>query len=124
MSDAVKEFLASYSPEVRRLTLKARVLIRKAIPKVQEQIDRPAKIIGYGFGPRYAGLICVLMPTKAGVNLGFYRAIDLPDPKGILEGTGKLHRHVKLKSPADVESPALSAMLRAALVAYRKRSNG
>ena len=118
----VNEFLASYGPDIRRLAMKARSLIRKVVPGVQEQVDTSAKIIGYGFGPKYADLICVLMPTKAGVNLGFYRAVELPDPKGILEGTGKLHRHVKLKAEADLDSPAVRAMLKAALGAYKKRS--
>ena len=124
MKKAVTEFLASYPPEIRRLAQKARSLLLEAIPGVQEQVDTSAKIIGYGFGPRYADLICVIMPVKAGVNLGFYRATELPDPEGILEGTGKLHRHVKLKSPTDVESPALRAMLGAALDAYKARSHG
>src|SRR5262245_27374293 len=30
------------------------------------------------------------------VNVGFYRGADLPDPSGILLGTGKRMRHVKL----------------------------
>ena len=124
MSKETNQFLATYSPDVRRLAIKARSLIRGLIPGVQEELDKSSKIIGYGFGPKYADLICVLMPTKAGVNLGFYRAVELPDPTGILEGTGKLHRHVKLEAPADVESRALRTILRAALLAYRKRSNG
>ena len=123
MKKAVTEFLASYPPEIRRLAQKARSLLLEVIPGVQEKVDTSAKIIGYGFGPRYADLICVLMPTKAGVNLGFYRAVELPDPKRILEGTGKLHRHVKLKAEADLDSPAVRAMLKAALAAHRKRSN-
>ncbi|MBI3465193.1 MAG: DUF1801 domain-containing protein [Planctomycetes bacterium] len=122
MSKAVKEFLATCSPAVRQLALKARSLILEVIPGVQEQVDQSAKIIGYGFGPKYADLVCVLMPVKAGVNLGFYRAMELPDPKGVLQGTGKLHRHVKLKSKTDVAAPPLRAMLNAALTAYRKRS--
>jgi hypothetical protein len=97
-------------------------LIRRAIPKVGEQVDRPAKIIGYSFGPRYSDMICVLMPTKASVNFGFYRATELPDPDGILQGTGKLHRHVKLTVPDDVEASSLRAMLKAAVAAYRDRT--
>ena len=122
VNQAVHEFLASYGLDTRRLAMRARSLIRKVVPGVQEQVDTSAKIIGYGFGPRYADLICMLMPTKAGVNLGFYRAVELPDPKGILEGTGKLHRHVKLKAEADLDSPAMRAMLKKALAAYKKRS--
>jgi hypothetical protein len=41
-----------------------------------------------------------------GVNLGIAYAMQLPDPKKLLEGTGKLHRHVKLKSKSDLETAA------------------
>jgi hypothetical protein len=44
----------------------------------------------------------------------------LPDPKKILEGTGKLHRHVKLKSKSDLETAALKALLKAALARREK----
>jgi len=103
-----------------------RELILGVIPNVEEQVDLSAKLIGYGFGPKYADLICVIMPQKSYVNLGFYKGTELPDPKGLLEGTGKLHRHVKLKTPAEIKSAALKALLKAALAAYKKRtaSNG
>jgi hypothetical protein len=120
---AIQEFLAPYSPEVRSLALKARALAFDLLPEVQEQIDLPAKIICYGFGPKYADSICVIMPAKNWVTLGFYRGTDLPDPKGLLEGTGKVHRHVKLRTEEDVESPALRALLNAALEAYTQRSD-
>jgi hypothetical protein len=122
MKKAIGEFLASYGPEVRSLALKARALVLDLLPDIQEQLDASAKIIGYGFGPKYADTICVIMPVKAGVNLGFYRATELPDPEGLLEGTGKLHRHVKLRAEEDVDCPALQALLGAALDAYKKRS--
>ena len=124
MKKGIREFLASYSPEVRSLALKARALVLDLVPDVQEQLDTSAKIIGYGFGPKYADTICVIMPVKAGVNLGFYRATELPDPEGLLEGTGKLHRHVKLKADQDLDCPALRTLLGAAHDAYKKRSGG
>ena len=31
------------------------------------------------------------------VNVGFFRGAEIADPKGLLEGTGKLMRHVKLR---------------------------
>jgi hypothetical protein len=119
---AIQEFLAPYSPEIRSLSLKARALALDLLSEVQEQIDCPAKIIGYGFGPKYADSICVIMPAKNWVTLAFYRGTELPDPKGLLEGNGKVHRHVKLRTEDDAESPALRALLNAALEAYRERS--
>ena len=90
------------------------------IPKAVEQVDGRARIIGYGFGPKYADTVCTIMPTKAGVNLGIALATELPDPQKILEGTGKWHRHVKLKQSSDLASSALKALMHAALARREK----
>ncbi len=44
---------------------------------------------------------------KAHVNVGFFRGADLPDPHGLLEGTGKFMRHVKLRPEGEVDASAL-----------------
>jgi hypothetical protein len=111
----IADLLAPYALEVRNLTLAARSFVFKMIPDIAEQVDAKARIIGYGYGPKYADMVCMLMPTKAGVNLGIAYAMELPDPAKLLEGTGKLHRHVRLKSKADLETVALKSLLKAAL---------
>jgi hypothetical protein len=55
------------------------------------------------------------------VNLGIAYAMELSDPKKLLEGTGKLHRHVKVKSEADLESAPLKSLLKAANAAAIRR---
>jgi hypothetical protein len=119
-SKDVTDLLAPYSLEVRRLALEARSFIFKMLPKILEQVDAKARIIAYGYGPKYADMVCMLMPTKAGVNLGIAYAMELPDPAKLLEGTGKLHRHVKLKSKSDLETVALKSLLNAAVARRRK----
>jgi len=109
---AVAELLKPYSPEVRKLALATRSLVLKVIPKAIEQVDPKAKLIGYGFGPSYKDMICSLMPAKGWVTLGIGWGVELPDPQKLLEGTGKVHRHVKLRSESDVEAPALAVLLR------------
>lgn len=47
----------------------------------------------------------------AHVNVGFFRGADLPDPAGLLEGSGKRMRHVKLKPGAAVNATALDALI-------------
>ena len=108
------DLLASFAPEVRNLALATRTFVLKSFPDIKEQVDVKARIIGYGYGPKYADMVCMIMPTKAGVNLGIAYAMELPDPKRLLEGTGKLHRHVKLKSESDLESVGLKSLLEAA----------
>ncbi len=71
----------------------------------------PSRLIAYGTSPKYADTVFTLMPHAGWVNLGIYRALELADPHGLLQGTGKLHRHVKLNHLKDVESPDLNELL-------------
>jgi hypothetical protein len=114
-NSAVCELLAPFTPEVRALALAARSFVLETIPDIIEMVDAKARIVGYGYSPRYADQVCMLMPTKVGVNLGIAYAMELPDPKKLLQGTGKLHRHVKLKTKLDLENVALRALLKTAL---------
>lgn len=120
MPHSLDDLLSPYAPELRALSLAARDLILSVIPDATEQVDVPSKLIVYGFGTRMSDTICTIMPQRSWVNLGFYRGVELPDPAGLLEGTGKLHRHVKLRTTADLESPALMALLEAAVAAKRR----
>ncbi len=58
---------------------------------------------------------------KAHVNVGFFRGAELPDPAGLLEGTGKFMRHVKLRPGADMDSDALRSLVEAAYVDMQDR---
>jgi Domain of unknown function (DU1801) len=119
-STDVDDVLANFTPEVRNLALDARTFVLETIPNITEMVDVKARIIGYGYSPRYADQVCMLLPTKVGVNLGIAYATQLPDPKKLLEGTGNLDRHVKLESKSDLETPGLKALLKAALVRREK----
>ena len=50
----------------------------------------------------------------AHVNIGFYRGAELLDPAGLLQGSGKRMRHVKLPAGEEVDEAALEALIRAA----------
>ena len=58
---------------------------------------------------------------SAHVNLGFFHGSALPDPAGLLQGTGRRMRHVKLHWGRPVDEPALSALVTAAYVDIRRR---
>ena len=109
----VASLLAPYSPAVQALAQQARALVLAALPAAEEQVDAPAKLLSYSYGPKMKDVVCVLMPVKAGVNLGLPYGVTLPDPAGLLQGTGKRHRHVRLSTPADLDHPALLALLHA-----------
>ena len=58
---------------------------------------------------------------KAHVNVGFFQGASLDDPHGLLEGSGKRMRHVKLRWGAPVNDAALKALIAAAYQDIRKR---
>ncbi len=47
----------------------------------------------------------------AHVNVGFFRGAELVDPAGLLEGTGRYMRHVKVKPDGDVDAKALTELI-------------
>src|SRR5690348_12129096 len=51
---------------------------------------------------------------KAHANVGFFRGAMLADPAGLLEGTGKHMRHVKLRAGKELDVEALSDLIVAA----------
>src|SRR5688572_28226 len=59
----------------------------------------------------------------AHVNVGFFRGAELADPKGLLEGTGKFMRHVKLRPGRDVDATALLKLIETAYADIRERSS-
>src|SRR5271169_5371958 len=60
-------------------------------------------------------MFCYIATNAGHVNLGFPRGTSLPDPNGVLEGEGKTMRHIKFRSPRDVERPFVRRYLRAAI---------
>jgi len=55
------------------------------------------------------------------VNVGFFFGALLHDPTGLLEGTGKRGRHVKLRPGRDVDGAALAQLVQTAYVDIRAR---
>jgi hypothetical protein len=110
-----EELFAPYSPEVRAIAERACALILSVYPDAVEQVDGPDHLIAYGRGLGMNEQLWYVAPFKAHVNMGFMRGTEQDDPSGLLEGTGKRLRHVKLRSLDDVDRPALLALLRSSL---------
>ena len=108
-SDAAVTARIALIPRPERETATAlRDLIRAALPRAQESIK-------WGY-PTYSGEsnICSLNPAKGYVRLQFFRGAHLHDPHGLLEGTGKGMRHIKVRRRADVKKGRMTALLKAA----------
>ncbi|MCC6312062.1 MAG: DUF1801 domain-containing protein [Trueperaceae bacterium] len=92
--------------EVRDTYLAAHRLVRGALSDVRWSTDLVDVATGYGahqYG--YGGWgMAALMAHAKWVSLVFMRATELDDRSGLLEGTGKALRHVKLRSLEELEA--------------------
>src|SRR5471032_3142295 len=61
---------------------------------------------------------------KAHVNVGFFRGAEIADPQGLLEGTGRFMRHVKLRPGDDCDAPALTQLIATAYIDMQQRVQG
>ena len=50
----------------------------------------------------------------AHVNVGFFPGAEINDPDGLLEGTGKFMRHVKLRPDIETDADALTRLIKTA----------
>lgn len=101
----IEDFLKSYDPKVQEICLQLRKVALELLPETEEILFEGWKNFTYGTGDSRADkdLIIYVAPFKDSVNIGFYRGANLLDKKKLLKGTGKLLKHIKLKSMADYE---------------------
>ena len=111
-------FLTNYPAEVQILARAARTLILEIMPETIELTDPSANLIAYGLDRGYKGLICGITLFSAYINIMLAQGASLPDPHGLLKGSGKLARHIKVTQLDDLKVPGVEALLEAAY--YRK----
>lgn len=105
--------IESFSDKMKEIARETRKLVYSILPEVVEIVWIRQKNTGYGTGPKKkTEHFCWIMPATNHVNLGFNYGAELPDPKKILEGTGKLFRHFKVKSIEDLSNPNLIDILK------------
>lgn len=108
------EFLDGYDPAVQALALGLRNLIHEVMAPCHEYIFemRSKVVLLYGATERVIDDgVCSIGVFARHVTLAFTRGIDLNDPAGILKGTGKAMRHVRLTTLSDLDRPDIRALL-------------
>jgi hypothetical protein len=113
----VDRLLAQHTPELQAIERALRATIRTAFPAAVEQVDFGNKLIAFGRSMKIRGLLFAIIAHKSHVNLQLADGADLPDPGGLIEGTGKRIRHVKIRSVEAASSPAVLAAIDAQLAA-------
>lgn len=112
----IDELLQSYSPEVQQLARGACELVASLLPGATVKAHSGWKNIIFGTGPKMGDMVVAIAPLASRINFQLFGA-DLPDPAGLLEGTGKGGRHIKISTREQLKSPAVRDLLLAAIAA-------
>src|SRR3954452_3470411 len=116
----VERLLSEHFPALQAIERALRATIRREFPGAVEQVDFGNKLIAFGRSMKIRGLLFAIIAHKTWVNLQLADGAQLPDPDGIIEGTGKRIRHVKIRSVEAASSPPVVAAIRAQLAARQE----
>ena len=110
-------FLAPFESRITELALATRKLVLEEAPDSTELIYDAYNVVatGYGFTGRPSDCFIHIAVYAKWVNLGFHRGSELSDPKGVLQGTGRLIRHIRISKPEDLAAPAVRAFVKQAI---------
>ena len=112
------DFLAKYTPEMVKAASASLARMRKQVPGAIELVydNYNALVVGFGPSERASEAVLSLAMMPRWVTLCFLQGgPNLPDPHGILRGSGTTVRNVRLASPADLDTPAIRALIETAL---------
>ncbi len=118
-SDAEKrlgEFVGKFELAQQRLIRSVRKVLRRRFPSAHEIVydNYNFLVIGYSPTERPSDSIVSMAAAANGVGLCFIHGARLPDPKGILLGSGKQTRFIRLQSASVLKRPEVEALLAAA----------
>jgi hypothetical protein len=105
----VDGYIAGLEGWQSEIASRIRRIVLKAAPEAKESI-KWAQPVYESNGP-----FCYFKAFKNSINLGFWRGIDIEDPKGLLEGSGDKMRHVKIRSIDDVDEEQFADFVRQAV---------
>ena len=100
----VTGFLAEQTPAMGALAQTLREKIMAIRPDLEQSLSVKLGVIYF----KHNGVVCALSLHKAHVNLHFYKGTELSDPHQVLQGSGKVLRHLKFKKPADIDKAILN----------------
>jgi len=117
----LRSFVAKFSPKDQKLIRSVRRAVRRRLPTANELVWDNYNFFVIGYSPTERPLDSVLsIAARAnGVGLCFIYGAKLPDPKKVLQGSGRQTRFLRLESADVLARPEVEALLAAAIARAR-----
>jgi hypothetical protein len=115
-------FLAKYTPEIVRQAEEAIGKMWQRLPGAIAMVYDNYNALVVGFGPtdRASEAIYSIAIYPRYCSLCFLQGANVPDPQGLLQGSGNVVRHIRLDAPETLDRPEVQALLDGALASAAK----
>jgi hypothetical protein len=110
-------FLDKFTPEVAGVARKALAKLRKRLPHAIELVYDNYNALAIGFSPSERaseGIFSIALYPRY-VTLFFLQGAKLPDPDGLLQGSGSVAKHVRLEDETTLDRDDVKAMMTTAM---------
>lgn len=110
-------FIAKFTPEMATRIRGARKKMRERLPHAIELVydNYSFFVIGYGPSEKASDAIFSIAAQAKGVSLCYLQGAGLPDPKGLLKGSGNVVRNLRIETAATLDHPDVRALMKVAL---------
>lgn len=117
----VGELIARFAPAHVRLVGAMRRSLRKRLPTAHEVVYEYRDWFVISFSPSERGYegVLAIRGSEDGVKLYFNQGKELPDPEGLLQGSGTQARSIDVEGPSTLARPAVASLIDEAIARNR-----
>ena len=114
--EQLASFIAKFTPEVAALARSILAAMRVRYPTAIELVYDNYNALAIGFGPseKTSQAIFSIAVFPRWVSLFFLQGKQLPDPEGILQGSGNVARHIRLPSAGRLDELSVKNLMQEA----------
>jgi hypothetical protein len=119
-SSQFSALLSRFGPETIALVKQYLPRIRRAVPCTHEIVYAypHSVVVSFSMSERgYEGIVTIAIKAD---ELRLYFSRDLPDPKGLLEGSGGKVRFVTINDASDLDRAEIKALFKAAIALHKR----
>lgn len=112
----VASFIAKFDDDNQHLIRDTRAALKKLLPECAELVwdNYNFFVIGYSATERPSDYIVSIAASANGVSLSFNGGSKLPDPDGVLQGSGKVNRFIRIPTIDVLDQPDVQRIIKVA----------
>lgn len=116
-------FIEKFDAKNQTLIRSVRKALRQRLPAANELVydNYNFFVIGYCSTERPSDCLVSIAAQASGVALAFYYGATLPDPHGLLSGSGSQNRFLRTQSAAALARPEVEQIIAAAVAQAKAR---